>query len=295
VPLFSGFYSKDAILASAIRFVSLRPGHALLLILPAVGAAMTAFYMFRMWFLLFAGDSRGWSSSGLGPEHGAEDDPAAHAHESGPRITWPLRILAVPTVMIGWPLTVLPLSIVGLPFHPVLEGWLAYGEPLSAQPLGTAHLWAVATSVLVLVVGVGLAFLAYHPSKTIRRIDPARMARHLGGLYELFANKWYFDEVYHALFVRPSLGIARLASRVDRTVIDGLVDGSVAATVALSRLDRRFDQSIIDRIVGLVARVTYGIGDVGRRLQTGRLRGYLMILSLAFIVLSVGVFVWVVR
>jgi NADH:ubiquinone oxidoreductase subunit 5 (subunit L)/multisubunit Na+/H+ antiporter MnhA subunit len=182
-----------------------------------------------------------------------------------------------------------------MPFYPVLEGWLSYGEPLEAQPMGSAHLWAVATSVLVLVVGIGLAFLSYHPSKTIRRIEPARMAYHLGWLYELFANKWYFDEVYEVLFVRPSLAIARLASWVDRTIIDGVVNGSAAATVALSQLDRRFDQSIVDRIVGLVARLTYEVGDVGRRLQTGRLRGYLMILSLAFIVLSVGVFVWVVR
>ena len=295
VPLFSGFYSKDAILASAIRFAIDRPGHALLLILPVVGAALTVFYMFRMWFLLFSGQSRGWSASGLVPDHGHEDDPVAHAHESGPRITWPLRILAVPTVMIGWPLTVLPLTIGGVPFHPVLEGWLAYGEPLSVQPLGSAHVWAAATSTLVLVVGIGLAFLAYHPSKTIRRIDPARMANHLGGLYGLFVNKWYFDEVYQALFVRPTLAIAGLTSRFDRTIIDGVVEGSARATVALSRLDRRVDQSVVDRVVTLVARLTYALGDAGRRLQTGRLRGYLMVLSLAFIALSVGVFVWVIR
>ncbi|QDV33528.1 NADH-quinone oxidoreductase subunit L [Tautonia plasticadhaerens] len=295
VPLFSGFYSKDAILASAIRFVVDRPGHVALLILPAIGAAMTAFYMFRMWFLLFSGRSRGWSASGLVAEHGHEDDPVTRAHEGGPRITWPLRILAVPTVMIGWPLTILPLTIVGLPFHPILEDWLAYGAPLSARSIGSAHLWAAATSILVLVVGIGLAFLAYHPSKTIRRIDPARMAGQLGGLYGLFVNKWYFDEVYQALFVRPTLAIARLASRFDRTVIDGVVEGSARATVALSLLDRRVDQSVVDRVVTLVARLTFALGDAGRRLQTGRVRGYLMVLSLAFIVLSVGVFVWVIR
>ncbi|RUL87746.1 NADH-quinone oxidoreductase subunit L [Tautonia sociabilis] len=295
VPLFSGFYSKDAILASAIHFVSERPGHALLLVLPASGAAMTAFYMFRMWFLLFTGSSRGWSAAGLAPEHGQRDDPAALAHESGPRITWPLRILAVPTVMIGWPLTILPLAVAGLPFHPVLEDWLSSAAPLPAQPLGSAQSWAAATSLLVLVVGVGLAFLAYHPSKTIRRIDPARMAAHLGGLYSLFVNSWYFDEVYQALVVRPCLAIGRRAAWVDRVVIDGIIDGLAAITVALSRLDRAIDASVVDRLVSLVAGMIYVLGGVGRRLQTGRLRSYLMVLSIAFVLLSVGVLVWVVR
>ena len=101
--------------------------------------------------------------------------------------------------------------------------------------------------------------------------------------------------VYWALFVRPSLAIARLASRFDRVVIDGIVDGAATVTVVLSRLGRVVDESVVDRVVNLLARVTYVIGDVGRRLQTGRLRGYLMVLSLAFVLLSVGVFVWVIR
>ena len=66
----------------------------------------------------------------------------------------------------------------------------------------------------MLLVGLGLAFLAYHPSKTIRRIDPARMAYHFGGLYTFLRNKWYFDEVYDALFVRPTLAIARAIAAV---------------------------------------------------------------------------------
>ncbi|WP_169976717.1 NADH-quinone oxidoreductase subunit L [Tautonia rosea] len=290
VPLFSGFYSKDAILASAIHFVRAEPKHLLLLILPAVGAAMTAFYMFRMWFLIFTGEPRSESEGA-----GAERDPVAHAHESGPLITWPLRILAVPTVVIGWPLTILPLAMVGLPFHPVLENWLAYGEPLPAQPLGSAEVWAASTSLLVLVVGVGLAFLAYHPSKTIRRIDPARMARHFGGLYTLFVNKWYVDEIYGALVVNPVLSIARGLARFDQVVIDRIVNGLASAVVALSRWNRTIDRAVVDRFVMLVAQVLYFFGSVLRQVQTGKLRGYLMLLSFTFVVISVGIFIWISR
>lgn len=282
VPLFSGFYSKDAILASSIRFVSFEPGHALLLIFPAVGAAMTAFYMFRMWFLIFTGEPREGSS-------------LSHAHESGPLITWPLVILAVPTVMIGWPLTILPLTIVGMPFHPILEGWLSYGEPLPAQPLGSAAAWAASTSLLVLVVGIGLAFLSYHPSKTIRRIDPARMAHHFGGLYSLFVNKWYFDEIYDAMVVRPALGLARGISRIDRAIIDGIVNGAATLTVHLSRINRAIDREVVDRLVRLIARVIGLFGSFFQAFQGGKLRGYLLMLSFALVVLSVGVFYWIGR
>ncbi|MEW4571197.1 NADH-quinone oxidoreductase subunit L [Tautonia sp. JC769] len=290
VPLFSGFYSKDAILASAIHFVRAEPKHLLLLILPAAGAAMTSFYMFRMWFLIFTGEPRG-TSSGVA----VDGDPMAHAHEGGPLLTWPLRILAVPTVAIGWPLTVLPLAIFGLPFHPVLENWLAYGEPLPAQPLGSASLWAASTSLLVLVVGVGLAFLSYHPSKTIRRIDPARMAHHMGGLYALFVNKWYVDEIYDALVVRPILGIGRGLARLDRVVVDGIVDGSAALVVVLSRWNRIVDRAVVDRLVALVAQTVSVLGGISQRFQAGKLRGYLMLLSLAVVLFSVGIYVWISR
>ena len=123
VPFFSGFYSKDAILAAAMVRVSQNPEHFLLLLLPAVGAVLTAFYMFRMWFLTFAGEPRGFPSApaavhshvhdeehaldkahgtGHGHGHGHDLNPAAHAHESGPLMTWPLIILAFFSIFSGW-------------------------------------------------------------------------------------------------------------------------------------------------------------------------------------------------
>ena len=137
VPFLSGFYSKDAILAAAVGFTS-EPGngvHFLLLALPVVGALLTAFYMFRMWFLLFTGQSRsagivGHDDIGPGDTH-AHGDPVAHAHESPWLMTWPLIALAVPTVVVGWPWLIVPLA-----GSPVLENMLAYGLPVPAAHHG---------------------------------------------------------------------------------------------------------------------------------------------------------------
>src|SRR4051794_28274071 len=131
VPLFSGFYSKDAILATALFRVMRSPQHFFLFLLPALGAAMTAFYMFRLWFLTFDGEPRGYPEpvEEAGPDVGHEEDhahahghahapvhghdahhvtnPVEHAHESPRIMTWPLIALAIPTIMIGWPWLIL--------------------------------------------------------------------------------------------------------------------------------------------------------------------------------------------
>ena len=95
VPFFSGFYSKDAILAAAMARVWQSPEHFLLFLLPAVGAMLTAFYMFRMWFLTFAGEPRGFASRRRGGSsqrgrrgagHSRMQD-AAHGHGAGTTTT----------------------------------------------------------------------------------------------------------------------------------------------------------------------------------------------------------------
>src|SRR5205085_1084957 len=86
-PLFAGWYSKDMVLAQAWGFAYTNPQHALLFILPWVTAAITAFYMFRMWFMTFTGEPR--------DEHVFE-----HAHETTPWMTVPLILLAVCSLVV---------------------------------------------------------------------------------------------------------------------------------------------------------------------------------------------------
>src|SRR5260370_22001010 len=88
-PFFSGWYSKDAILAQAFGFVKVYPQHLLLFILPLVTAGITTFYMFRMWYMTFTGKPR-------------DDHVHEHAHESPPTMTMPLIVLAIFSIVVAW-------------------------------------------------------------------------------------------------------------------------------------------------------------------------------------------------
>jgi NADH:ubiquinone oxidoreductase subunit 5 (subunit L)/multisubunit Na+/H+ antiporter MnhA subunit len=313
VPFFSGFYSKDAILAAAMVRVSQNPEHFLLFLLPAVGAILTAFYMFRMWFLTFAGEPRGFPTEvqavishvhdeehaldkahGTGHGHGSGHDrnPAAHAHESGPLMTWPLIILAFFSIFSGWTIAL------GLPITtPVLEHIIEYGEPYRGIDAHAAHYYALAASILIMLSGVGLGLLYYAPAGfpyfVPTRLSAIRTAERLKGVYGFLVHKWYFDELYQAVFVKPCLALAALCRQIDQVLIDGFVNGSAAAMTLLSKWEGVFDLIAVDRLVNLTGRVVYTLGDYGRSIQTGRLRNYLMFLAVALVGLFVGVFAWI--
>jgi proton-translocating NADH-quinone oxidoreductase chain L len=302
VPFFSGFYSKDAILAAAIARVHHDPQHFLLFLLPAVGAVLTAFYMFRMWLLTFAGEPRGFSASspapgshGHGHSHDHDLNPAAHAHESEPIMTWPLVILAVFSVIVGWSL----LFVIPHPFGtPALEKMLEYGEPPHGIDISAMHHYsALGASLLIMLIGVGLGLMYYAPPGfpyfVTTRLSAARTAERCGRIYRFLMHKWYFDDLYWAVFVRPCLALARLCRQIDQVLIDGLVDGSAATTTLLSRLEGIFDMIAVDRLVNLIAQAVYVTGDWSRSIQTGRLRNYLMFLALALVGLFAGVFAWI--
>ncbi len=322
VPGFSGFYSKDAILAAAMARVRENPEHFLLFVLPAVGAVITAFYMFRMWLLVFAGEPRGFATPAEqayaeahdeeqaldhGHAHGHADghdrNPAAHAHENDWLMVGPLVALAFFSVVVGWGVLFYvipnPLTFLwGTP--PVLERMLDYGEPYRAlNPLVLHHLhnYAFGASLLILFVGVGLGLLYYAPPGfpyfVQSRLKAKHTAERFGGIYRFLVHKWYFDELYGAVLVRPCLAFARLCRQIDQILIDGIVNGSAALTAFLSRLEGIFDMIAVNRLVNLTARAVYVLGDRSRLIQTGRLRNYLMFLTVALVGLFAGVFAWI--
>lgn len=311
VPPLSGFYSKDAILASSIYYVVHRPEHFMLFVLPTIGAALTAFYMFRMWFLVFAGEPRGYPTTPHHAGHGHGHDahhhgnPYDHAHESPGIMVWPLVLLAIPTIVVGLPWLVLPVPGYDL-FTPVLERLLEYGAPavrlveLESITLHGAHYWAIGASVLIATAGIGLGALYYAPPLKsrrfpvpTRRLDSRKAAERLGPVYNFLVHKWYFDELYNAIFVQPTLALCRVSSGLDKRIIDGFVNGLAGLTVLLSRLEGVFDKVAVDSLVNRTARVVYVIGDWGRGIQTGRLRNYLMFLAVALVGLFAGVYAWV--
>ncbi len=288
-PLFSGWYSKDAIIVQALSYGSAYPRHFLLFLLPLLTAGITAFYMFRLWFMTFTGPPR--------DEHVHE-----HAHESPRVMTVPLIILAVFSVIVAWDAFPFDFDAHGS----YLGHFLQHEQPssLDAQSgdlalknvmfqvehnvflgrvgLGGVHELAGVLALLAAGIGALLAVVVYY----WRYLDPAQSKEQFAGVYNLFWNKWYFDQLYSAILVRPALVVSRAARWFDTRVIDGVIDSTARGTVRLSDGGGRFDLGIIDGLVNLTANVFYGIGNWLRVFQTGLIRNYVLFLALA----AVGIF-----
>jgi NADH-quinone oxidoreductase subunit L len=291
IPLFSGWYSKDAILAQALGFAYVHPEHALLFVLPLATAGITALYMARMWFLTFAGKPR---------------DPHVyeHAHESPWVMTVPLIVLAIGSVCVawGWPLYDAEVSYLSSQIEhsqhrsvpaefgltreekESMPGFVAKEEHQSERFYAQLY-HSLTGSIALALVAVGILFssLLYYS----RVLDPADAARQFPAVHRFLVNKWYFDELYGAVLVRPALVVAGWCRAFDTYVIDGIVDAAGRGTVRLSDWDGRFDLGIIDGLVNLTARVVYGTGARLRGVQTGFIRSYVLFLVLA----AVGIFI----
>ncbi|HEY1379770.1 MAG TPA: NADH-quinone oxidoreductase subunit L [Gemmataceae bacterium] len=275
VPLMSGWYSKDAILAESLAYGLVRPRHMLLLILPLVTAGITCFYMFRLWLMTFTGEPK---------DHHVHE----HAHESPRVMTVPLVILAVFGVGVAWgsPLWNAEASFLGrilLSAQP--SAVTADFAPLHATAHDTLAVYHDLAGLMALgAAGIGTIFavLIYY----LRRFDPADTAEQFPGIYRLLSAKWYFDEFYSVMAVRPALVVAGWCRWFDTVVIDGVVDGLARLTVRVARRGGAFDNGVVDGLVNLVANVTYAVGAALRRAQTGFIRSYILFLALA----AVGMF-----
>jgi NADH-quinone oxidoreductase subunit L len=270
IPLFSGWYSKDAILAQAWGFFRIHPEHGLLFWLPLGTAGITAFYMARMWFLTFTGKPR--------DAHVAE-----HAHESPRVMTVPLIILAVCSVAIAWGWPVYDAT------ESILNNEINHSQPSSVHTdfegeMETAHkdhMVGGSLALAVVLLAILFASLIYYS----RRLDAAQAKEQFPGVHRFLWNKWYFDELYSAILVRPAVAVAHWCWGFDRAVIDRSVDSLARGTVRLARWDGRFDLGIVDGLVNLIARVAYGVGGWLRTFQTGYLRSYVLFLVLAALVI----------
>ncbi len=192
VPPLAGFWSKDEILLGAFH------ENRLLWLLGTVTAFLTAFYMFRLYFLTFTGRQR---------------DTHVHAHESPGVMTWPLIILA------GFSI------VAGIPGSPWMNLWLQH-----ALDLPVLHLehhehspLVMYGSITVALAGILLAFLMYGPRP---RIQPAGVAKAMGPLHRLSLNKFYIDEIYHSVIVQPAIRLAQAMRGFDQGAIDGGVNGT---------------------------------------------------------------------
>ncbi|MEY4374923.1 MAG: NADH-quinone oxidoreductase subunit [Candidatus Eisenbacteria bacterium] len=200
IPGLSGFFSKDEILASAWA-----SGHKGIWLAGMIGAGLTAFYMTRLYILTFRGKSR--------LSHEAEH----HLHESPPSMILPLAVLAVLSVIGGY---------IGLPFQEgghLLTRWLHPVIAHEAHHLSESTEWALmAGSVGVGLLGMLLAFRAYLWTPELATSIRAR----LEGVHRLLENKYWVDEVYHAIVVRPLVSGSEWLWRFwDAKIVDGIVNG----------------------------------------------------------------------
>ena len=254
VPGLAGFFSKDEILLSVFGASKAVYGIGI------ITACLTAFYMWRMMLLTFYGDNRN--------EH--------HAHESSLVMTAPLCLLAIGSIVAGW-------------FGGSLEHWL---EPVLHTP-AVVHesemKWVLmGVSVAAAAIGILFARQCYIVSPEL----PERLRRALGPLTTLAENNWYFDKLYHAIFV---VGFAQAGGTIlgsfDRHVVDGAVNGAGLLTRTTSRISIWWDTWIVDGVVRLTALLTEGASFPVRMLQTGLVQSYALIM-VAALAAALG-FYWV--
>ena len=277
-PGLSGFFSKDEILWKAF---SSPQGHILLWILGVAVAGTTAFYMFRMLFMTFFGESH--------VDHHTEH----HIHESPKTMTIPLIVLAVGSIVAGW---------VGIPAwlggSNIIEHWLEpvfEPIPIAVAALGehTEHFshgveaGIAAVSVAIALIGFYIAFSTYY--KKSDRAD--RVSAQFKGLYTALSNKWYVDELYDAVFVNRAKDLGTGLWKFDSSVVDGAVNGAASTTIQTSIGSSWWDRWIVDGLVRFVGGFLRTFSSFLRLVQTGYTQNYALMMVLGVLIL-IGYVLW---
>jgi NADH-quinone oxidoreductase subunit L len=312
IPPLSGFFSKDEILFRAFA------ANKVIWVLAVATAMMTAFYMFRLMAMTFFGPYRGpaWETAhghghahdGHGPagSHGAADDAHGHGpwhgpHESPRPMTWPLQALAVGAVIAG---------IVGIPAalggsneiehflepsftaeRPIAESGLRTADSVSAPEIGNpqsaihnepgeAHvsrgveIGLMGFSVLIALTGIGLAWKFYVTTPEISE----QMAERFAGAHRTLSNKYYVDELYDASVISGTFSAGRGLWTFDRNVVDGAVNATSWVTVVSAWFSGLTDRTVVDGAVNLVGWIIQESSHAFRRLQTGLVQNYAMLM-----------------
>jgi NADH-quinone oxidoreductase subunit L len=257
IPLLAGFYSKDMVLAETFLL-----GWWPVFAVGIVVAGMTGFYMFRLMGKTFYGDSH--------------VDPAVepHVHESPPSMTLPLILLAIPTVFLG--------LVIGMPpgdslikhwlepiFHPA-EEILRITFPKYELFGVDGALIIVSVAAAALGIALGMRLFGFfrsraRPEVVERATQRNRVTR---GLYAASLNKWWWDDLYAALFYRLGGRIANAVMWFDVRIIDGIVNGTGS--------------------------VTQAAGEQVRHIQTGRVQNYALGIAIGLVVM-IAIFILMAR
>ena len=268
VPFFSGFLSKDAVLAGSLSYYHHHHGWSLFLPIAGFGAAIiTAFYMFRLIFMTFFGNPQ-------------NKDIHPHVQESPFKMTFPLILLAGLSFAIFF---TLPATINPFDSH----GWFTHAVPMVDNVAGLnmheveeglhhAHHSAMMISLAVAGIGILMSILFY----LFKSIDAKKVANALNKikLYNLSYNKFYIDEIYNIVLYKPFLAFSWLCSKLDWDLYDQkFIDGWGWITIKLSDKSGEADYNWLDqKIVDGFGRLTQYFGRNLKLTQNGVVQNYLL-------------------
>jgi proton-translocating NADH-quinone oxidoreductase chain L len=247
IPPFSGFWSKDPIIASAYEY-GMANGSFWLYGMTAFTAFLTAFYMFRLYFMTFGGRGGSWAGFWAGAQYRGEGEP----HEAPWTMWLPLVILAVPTVILG--------------FWSINSGFADYltGENVPYTNPFTETL--TYTGIAVAVVGIVLAWLMYGVEIVPKKLFTGNP---IGGfVYRVMFHKYYLDELYGVIIKYIVLGLAKGCELFDKYIIDGLVNGSGRFIRGLASVSKRSETGLVQNygaamfggVIVILVIVFYAVG-----------------------------------
>ncbi len=271
VPGLAGFFSKDEILWQAFAGAHGNP------VLWGVGwivAGMTAFYMFRLFFMTFHGTCR------------AGEEVREHVHESPPSMWIPLVLLAAGSIVAGY--VWMPGFLGG---SQILPKWLASSVVTAhAEGAESLEIGLVLASVGIALIGILLAGIFY----VARPELPGRLAAGWSRVYRTLLNKYWVDELYERLFVRGTKRLAALAFWFDSRIVDGIVNGAGWTLRLIVFIGGTLDNLVVDGLVNLVGNGTFALGRGVRKIQTGQIQFYLGALAGVFAAFTIIWMSWMI-
>jgi len=267
VPIFSGFLSKDAILAGTLSYYHAHHGWTWFLVLAGFGsAAITAFYMFRLIFMTFFGKPK-------------NEKIYSQIHESPLFMTSPLILLSFLSLALVFTFP----SINPIDYHGWFYDTIGYANNYAGLDMKVvsdgihhAHYEAMFLSLLVATLGIFASVLFY----LFNKINPDRVMKALNvlGLYNLSFNKFYIDEIYDALIYRPFMWWSSIASKIDWNLYDQkFIDGWGWLTLKISDKSGKADYNWLDqKLVDGAAKITDFFGRKLKATQSGIIQNYVL-------------------